>query len=57
MYAFPKCLPVSAEYLTNLEFFVREGMSEGDGCDYVIIVQEVSVSSVVVKCHRAHLPL
>ena len=29
------------EYERNLHFFSRHGMSEGDGCDYVIIVQEV----------------
>ena len=28
------------EYERNLHFFVKHGMSEGDGCDYVIIVQE-----------------
>ena len=30
-----------AEYERNLHYFVQHGMSEGDGCDYVIIVQEV----------------
>lgn len=29
------------EYQRNLEFFVRNGMWEGDGCDYIIIVQQV----------------
>ena len=28
------------EYERNLRFFVKYGMSEGDGCDYVVIVQE-----------------
>ncbi|CAL8467738.1 g7276 [Coccomyxa elongata] len=28
------------EYQRNLEFFVRNGMWEGDGCDYIIIVQQ-----------------
>lgn len=28
------------EYERNLQFFVKYGMSEGDGCDYVVIVQE-----------------
>lgn len=30
------------EYERNLRFFVEHGMAEGDGCEYVIIVQEVS---------------
>ena len=28
------------EFDGNMRFFVRFGMWEGDGCDYVIIVQE-----------------
>lgn len=35
------CPCTLAEYLANLRFFVREGMHEGDGVDYVIVVQEV----------------
>ncbi len=31
------------EYQRNLEFFVRNGIWEGDGCDYIIIVQQVSL--------------
>ena len=27
------------EYERNLHFFVKYGMSYGDGCDYVVIVQ------------------
>lgn len=30
------------EYERNLHYFVEHGMTDGDGCDYVIIVQEVS---------------
>ena len=30
------------EYERNLHYFVEHGMADGDGCDYVIIVQEVS---------------
>lgn len=29
------------EYEHNLEFFVRHGMREGDGCQYIIAVQHV----------------
>ncbi len=31
------------EYERNLHYFVEHGMADGDGCDYVIIVQEVSL--------------
>lgn len=30
------------EYERNLHYFVEHGMAEGDGCDYIIVVQEVS---------------
>lgn len=30
-----------SEYRRNLEFFVTFGMAEGDGCDYIIVVQQV----------------
>ncbi len=29
------------EYERNLHYFVEHGMADGDGCDYVVIVQEV----------------
>ena len=29
------------EYERNLAFFVDHGMWEGDGCDYLIVVQQV----------------
>ena len=29
------------EYERNLHYFVEHGVAEGDGCDYIIIVQEV----------------
>lgn len=32
------------EYRGNLEFFVRHGMWERDGCDYLIIIQQVPSS-------------
>ena len=31
-----------SEYERNLHYFVQHGMAEGDGCEYAIIVQEVS---------------
>lgn len=37
MYAFSDTDP---EYLANLEFFVRHGISEGDGCDYIFVIQK-----------------
>ena len=30
------------EYERNLQFFTQHGMWEGDGCQYVIVVQQVS---------------
>lgn len=32
-----------AEYLNNLMYFIREGIKADDGCDYVIVVNQVSV--------------
>lgn len=32
------------EYFRNLEYFVQTGMWEKDGCDYVIIVQQVGAT-------------
>ena len=29
------------EYERNLHFFVERGMADGDGCHYIIVVQEV----------------
>lgn len=34
------------EYERNLVFFVQHAMWEGDGCDYLIIVQQVSCSMI-----------
>ncbi len=28
------------EYIENLRFFAQFGMKEGDGCEYVVVVQE-----------------
>ena len=39
IYVFSK---TDLEYERNLQFFVQHGMWEGDGCDYAIIVQQVS---------------
>lgn len=30
----------AAEYINNLRFFVKHGMYPGDGCDYIIAVQQ-----------------
>ena len=30
-----------SEYERNLHFFVERGMRDGDGCHYIIVVQEV----------------
>lgn len=38
IYVYSKTDP---EYERNLEFFVEHGMWEGDGCDYLIVVQQV----------------
>ena len=39
MYVYSK---TDLEYERNLLYFIEHGMWEGDGCDYVIIVQQVS---------------
>lgn len=38
------------EYERNLHYFVEHGMAEGDGCDYIIIVQEVSCLLLNLTC-------
>lgn len=38
------------EYERNLEFFVQNGMWEGDGCDYIIVVQQASC--MAAKCEK-----
>ena len=40
LYAYANSDP---EYERNLHFFVEHGMSEDDGVDYVIFVQQVSL--------------
>lgn len=32
------------EYERNLHFFVQYGMAEGDGCDYLMVVQQVTAT-------------
>lgn len=46
----PSCAPfywwfvsASAEYLDNLLYFIRDGIRPNDGCDYVVVVNQVSV--------------
>jgi hypothetical protein len=53
------------EYRHNLEFFVRFGIAAGDGCDYVIVVQQVVHSEctqanacacrMIADCHHVHV--
>lgn len=31
------------EYERNLQFFVRYGIKRGDGCDYLIVVQQAGL--------------
>ena len=31
------------EYERNLQFFIHHGMWEGDGCEYIIIVQQAGM--------------
>lgn len=38
------------EYERNLHFFVQYGMAEGDGCNYVIIVQQVIKALFLCNC-------
>ncbi len=44
------------EYERNLHFFAKHGMSEGDGCDYVIIVQEAHDPPGQLSSTFHHLP-
>lgn len=37
----------TAEYANNLRFFVKNGIHEGDNCDYVIVIQQVPRSSAL----------
>lgn len=34
--------PTDPEYENNLRHFLRQGVSEGDGCEYVFIIQQVT---------------
>lgn len=43
------------EYERNLHFFVQYGMAEGDGCNYVIIVQEVIISLCICSFCTTHV--
>ena len=43
IYVYSKTDP---EYERNLQFFVEHGMWEGDGCEYLIIVQQVGKTSI-----------
>ena len=49
------------EYERNLHFFVQHGMAEGDGCNYVIIVQQVIKAFCLCSCYAtqvmANLPI
>ena len=45
MYVYSKTDP---EYERNLLYFIQHGMWEGDGCDYVIIVQQASSPAIHV---------
>lgn len=38
MYIYSK---TDSEYENNMHYFIKHGMREGDGCDYVIVVQQV----------------
>ena len=40
------------EYERNLRYFVQHGMWEGDGCEYLIIVQQVKC--VTILLHMPH---
>lgn len=48
-----------AEYAANLRFFISQGMSENDGCEYIIVVQHVrsfvTLSYGTSQGHMAHL--
>ena len=39
------------EYIYNLRYFVREGIKEGDGCDYVIVIQREASPMFDIPSH------
>ena len=46
------------EYEANLRFFVRNGVGAHDGCDYIIVVQQVGIvakRSTIQSHHREDL--
>jgi len=46
------------EYGRNLQFFIHHGMWEGDGCEYVIIVQQVGMFyNITIHLMRLFSPL
>ena len=51
----PRMLLLRAEYLNNLQYFIRDGIKADDGCDYVIVVNQVS--SCCPKSCRTLFPL
>lgn len=36
-------LPTDPEYEDNLKYFLEKGVRPDDGCDYLLVVQEVGV--------------
>lgn len=43
-----------AEYINNLHFFARTGMAEGDGCDYIVVVQQVRHYTCFARIRTAY---
>lgn len=50
LYAYSNSDP---EYERNLHFFVQHGMAEGDGCEYIIIVQQVRLCDTCLLRQRS----
>ena len=62
IYVFSK---TDTEYENNMRFFLRWGVSEGDGCDYIFIIQtgeglkvsgSKSTMPSTLSCQRSTLP-
>lgn len=45
------------EYINNLRFFLREGVNQNDGCEYLIVVNDsksLNVRSHVLQAAERH---
>lgn len=48
--------PTDPEYANNLRYFLRQGVHDNDGCDYVFVLQSVRVDISRTACMCHHTP-